>query len=95
MPRMEKLHRKYGAQRAVVFGVDSWETGDPVALMSKKGFTYKLLLKGEEMAPAYGVTSLPVVYVIGTDGRVIYSHAGPEQKNLAALIEKHLAASGT
>ena len=94
MPGMEKLRKKYGERGVVVFGVNSWETGDPVAMMKKKGFTYGLLLKGEEMAPSYGVTSLPVVYVIGTDGRVAYSHAGPEQKGLAELIEKQLADQG-
>lgn len=95
MPRMEKLHQKYKDQGVVVFGVNSWETGDPVALMNKKGCTYKLLLKGEEIAPAYGVTSLPVVCVIGVDGKVIYFHAGPDQKNLAELIEKQLGKHGT
>ena len=90
MPRMEKLHQKYMDQRVVVFGVNSWETGDAVATMNKKGCTYKLLLKGEEIAPEYGVTSLPVVCVIGVDGRVIYCRAGAEHKNLADVIEKHL-----
>jgi peroxiredoxin len=87
---MEKLHRKYADRGLVVLGVNSWETGDAVAAMSKKGCTYKLLLKGEEVAPAYGVTSLPVVCVIGADGRVVYCQAGAEHKELADLIEKHL-----
>ena len=95
MPRLEKLHRKYGGQGLVVFGVNSFETGDPVASMKKKGYTYALLLKGEELAPAYGVTSLPVVYVIGPDGRVAYAHAGPDHKDLADLVEQQLAARGT
>jgi len=95
MPRMEKLHRKYGGQGLVGFGFNYFETGDPVSAMSRKGYTYTLLLKGEELAPAYGVESLPVVYVIGADGKVIYSHAGPDHKNLADLVEKHLAARGT
>ena len=90
MPRMEKLQRKYGERGLVVFGVNSWETGDAVAAMNKKGCTYRLLLKGEEIAPAYGVTSLPVVCVIGADGRVIYCHAGAEHKELADVIERHL-----
>jgi thiol-disulfide isomerase/thioredoxin len=94
MPGMEKLQKKYGGRGVVVFGVNSWETGDPVAAMKKKGCTYTLLLKGEEMAPSYGVTSLPVVYVIGADGRVVYSHAGPKQKGLADLIEKQLGDQG-
>jgi len=94
MPRLEKLQRKYGGQGLVVFGVNSWETGDPVAAMGKKGCTYTLLLKGEEAAESYGVKSLPVVYVVGADGKVIYSHAGADQKNLDELIEKHLGDRG-
>jgi peroxiredoxin len=95
VPRMEKLHRKYGGQGVAVFGVSSWETGDPVGFMKKKGCTYRLLLKGEEVAPAYGVTILPAVCVVGADGRVVYCHAGADHKNLDALIEKQLKGQGT
>jgi|ERR1044071_3211101 peroxiredoxin len=95
MPRIEKLHRKYGAQGVVVFGVSSWETGDPAAKMKKKNCTYGLLLKGEEIAPAYGVETLPAVCVIGADGRIVYSHPGAEHKNLEAVIEKQLKGQGT
>jgi peroxiredoxin len=90
IPRLEKLHRKYAAQGVVVFGVNAFETGDPAAFMKKKNCTYGLLLKGEEIAPAYGVETLPVICVVGADGRIIYSHAGAEHKNLEALIEKQL-----
>jgi thioredoxin-like negative regulator of GroEL len=48
----------------------------------------------EEMAPDYGVTSLPVVYVISADGRVVYSHAGADPKDLSGLIEKNLGGQG-
>jgi len=95
MPRMEKLHRKYREQGVAVFGVSTFETGDPAALMKKKNCTYGLLLKGEEIAPAYGVETLPVVCVIGPDGRVVYSHAGADHKNLDAVVEKQLKRQGT
>jgi peroxiredoxin len=95
MPRMEKLHRKYGGQGVAVFGVSSFETGDAAAVMRKKNCTYGLLLKGEEIAPAYGVETLPVVCVIGPDGRVVYSHAGPDHKNLDAVVEKLLKGQRT
>lgn len=94
MPRMEKLHQKYKDQGVAVFGVSSWETGDPVAVMKKKKCTYGLLLKGEEVAPVYGVGILPAVCIIGVDGRIIYSHAGADHKNLDALIREHLKAHG-
>jgi len=95
MPRMEKLHRKYAGRGVAVFGVSSFETGDPAALMKKKNCTYGLLLKGEEIAPAYGVETLPAVCVIGPDGRVVYSHAGADHKNLDAVVEKQLKGQGT
>ena len=71
-----------------VFGVSSFETGDPVAVMKKKNCTYGLPLKGEEIAPAYGVETMPVVCVIGPDGRVAYSHAEADHKNLESVVEK-------
>ena len=94
MPKLDKLQKKYGERGLVVLGVSSFETGDPVALMKKRGINYTLLLKGEEMAPSYGVTSLPVLYVISADGKVVYSHAGPDTKRLEDLIEKQFGAQG-
>jgi peroxiredoxin len=95
MPRMEKLHRKYKGQGVAVFGVSSFETGDPVAAMKKKNCTYGLLLKGEEIAPAYGVETLPAVCVVGPDGRIVYSHAGADHKNLESVVEKLVKGQGT
>jgi thiol-disulfide isomerase/thioredoxin len=94
MPKLDKLQKKYGERGLVVLGVSSFDTGDPVALMKKRGITYTLLLKGEEMAPSYGVTSLPVLYVIGADGKIVYSHAGADTKKLEDLIEKQFGDQG-
>lgn len=95
MPRMQKLYEKYQDRGVVVFGINSWENNDPAALMKKKHYSYGLLLKGEVIAGAYKVTTLPAVYIIGADGRVIYSHEGVDDKNLASLIEKSLKLGGT
>jgi thiol-disulfide isomerase/thioredoxin len=92
MPRMQKLYEKFKDQGVVVFGVNSWEKKDPVEVMKQKRYSYGLLLKGEEIAEAYKVTSLPAVYMIGADGRIIYCHEGVDDKNLASLIEKYLKA---
>jgi thiol-disulfide isomerase/thioredoxin len=94
MPRMQKLYDRYHDEAVVVFGIDSWENSDPIAFMKKKRYRYGLLLKGEDIAPAYRVTTLPSVYIIGADGRVIYSHEGVDEKNPAELIEKYLKPSG-
>ena len=90
MPRMQKLHEKYGGKGVVVFGVNTREQRDPVALMRQKRLTYGLLLKGEEIARDYGVINLPVVYVIGADGTIIYRHEGLGGEDLSRVVEKHL-----
>lgn len=90
MPRMQKLHEKFADKGVVVLGLNSWEKSDPVTLMKKKQFTYELLLKGEGIADAYKITTLPVIYIIGHDGRVIYCHEGVDDKNLVSLIEKYI-----
>jgi thiol-disulfide isomerase/thioredoxin len=90
MPVLEKVHQKYKDKGVVVLGVNSWETGDPVSVMHQRGMTYRVLLKGEEMAPAYGVEAVPAIYVIGVDGKVIYFQSGVEEKGLPDAIEKYL-----
>ena len=90
MPRMQKLHEKFADQGVVILGINSWEKRDPITLMQKKRFSYRLLLKGEGLAEAYKITILPVVYIIGDDGTIIYCHEGADDKNLASVIEKYL-----
>lgn len=90
MPRMQKLHQKLADKGVVVLGVNSWEKSDPTTLMKKKQFTYELLLKGEGIADAYKIKILPVVYIIGHDGRIIYCHEGVDAQNLVSLIEKYI-----
>jgi peroxiredoxin len=87
---MQKLHEKYRDQGVAVFGVNSWENQDPAGFMQQKRYTYGLLLKGEQITEAYKVTIMPAVYLIGGDGRIIYSHEGVDDKNLSSLIEKQL-----
>jgi thiol-disulfide isomerase/thioredoxin len=89
MPRMQKLQQKFADKGVVVVGINSWENGDAVGLMKEKGYSYELLLNGERIAEAYKVKTLPVVYIVGSDGKIIYCHEGEDQKDLGAVIEKY------
>ena len=94
MPRMQKLQEKYAERGVRVFGVNAWERADPSTAMSEKRLTYTLLLNGERIARSYGVINLPVVYIVGVDGKIIFRHEGVEDKNLGKTIEKHLKEHG-
>ena len=89
MPQMQKLHEKYKDRGVTVFGVSSWEKNDPTILMKEKHYTYGLLLKGEEITDQYGVGTLPAVYIIGPDGRVIYRHEGVA-RDFGSIIKNQL-----
>jgi len=41
--------------------------------MKDRGYSYGLMLHGETISAAYAVVGLPTMYVIGVDGRIIYS----------------------
>lgn len=76
--------------QSIQLGDGGW--GIPLDI--QKGYSYGLLLNGERIAEAYKVTSLPVVYVLGLDGKIIYCHEGEDHKDLSAVIEKYLKANG-
>lgn len=93
MPGLQSLHEKYRRRGVVVFGVNTWEESNPVEFMKRGGYTYGLLLKGEGVAQAYRVSSLPTLYVIGVDGTIIHRVRGIDD-DLGPLIEKHLRENG-
>jgi peroxiredoxin len=94
MPQMQELQDVFRESGLVVQGVNSWEENDPSAMMAKKGARYPLLLNGESIANSYGVRLLPVVYVIGRDGRIAYRHEGAD-KTLRKAIENSLKVPDT
>jgi peroxiredoxin len=93
MPGVQKLHERFKDQPVRVYGLATWERGDPVAYMRDNGFTYGLLLQADRVAEAYGVSGIPTFYVIGTDGRILHTEVGFDprmESKIGKLIEEHL-----
>jgi thiol-disulfide isomerase/thioredoxin len=91
LPSLEKLFEKYGHRGVEIFGVNCWEESNSEAYMKEKGYKFPLLLKGETIARAYHVRDIPVVYIIGVDGKIIYSNEG-DQRDLSTVVEPYLSA---
>jgi len=85
MPEIQRLHEKYLSRDLIVFGVNTWEESNSSGYMKEQGFTYGLLLKGEDIAKAYRVNILPTVYVIGGDGTIIFRSIGVHD-NLSSFL---------
>lgn len=89
MPSVQKIHDKYKDNKNVrVYGVNTWEQSDPAQFMRDKKYTYGLLLRGDDVAKAYGVAGIPAFFVIGPDGKVLMSETGFDPGKAAEFEKK-------
>lgn len=93
MPAIQALHEKYKDKGVEVIGITVWEAGDPVKYMKDNKFTYTLLLRGDDVAPAYAIQGIPRLVVIGKDGTVVHDATGYDKEaeaNLSTVIDRAL-----
>ncbi len=94
MPSIQAVHEKFKGRGVNVFGVAVADAeGQPAAYMKRKGYTYTLLMKGDEVAAAYKAVMLPTLYVIGPDGKVVHAEFGLRQNlqtELSSVLENAL-----
>lgn len=76
IPFLQKIHEEYKDKDVIVIGINTYESGDPAKFMLDKGYTYRLLLNGDEVAKEYRVNSIPTLYIVGPDGKILYGEVG-------------------
>lgn len=74
MPHLEVIYGKYRSKGLKFYAVDVYEDGkkDPLEYFNEKGYSFTLLLQGDDVAKEYGVRGTPGLYVIDKDKKVIY-----------------------
>ncbi len=92
MPKINNIYEKYNRFGINVIGISCREPeeADPSKFMADRGIKYKALLNGDSVAKSYNVSGFPTLYVIGSDGRIIFSEAGYRDdidSVLSAIIE--------
>ena len=95
MPGIQRLHEKFKDKPVTVLGIATWERGDAAAFMKEKGYTYGLLLNGDQVAARYGLRGIPALFVIGPDGKILhiasgFDPTGKSDQQLEELIEAAL-----
>ncbi|PIE53579.1 hypothetical protein CSA37_01050 [Candidatus Fermentibacteria bacterium] len=86
MPVLQELHEAHG-EELVVLGINVWEQQDPASFMAENGFTYPIVVQGDQVAEDYIVEGIPAIYVIAPDGTVAYHAVGADPANEEALRE--------
>jgi len=96
MPLVQKLHERFAEGGKVrVIGISTAERSDadPAQFMHDAGYTYGLLVHGERIQHDYLAASLPTLYVIDEEGKVLHASVGFEPDldvRLGELIAEHL-----
>jgi thiol-disulfide isomerase/thioredoxin len=97
MPTLQEFHKTYESKGLKVVGINAFERGDPVKYKKDQGYTYTLLLKGDGVATAFGVSGIPAFFLIDREGNLAWKSTGwgPRSKEpMKKAIEDALARGG-
>jgi thiol-disulfide isomerase/thioredoxin len=95
MPILQRLDQKYRERGLHVLTVDVKEEGAMTLAthFHEKGYMWPLLLDGDRVARSFGVETLPALFLIDGEGKIIHTHAAYDanlENELSPLIERQL-----
>jgi len=78
IPHLVEMNRKYGKQGLQILGISVDEDGERAVKMFAEEFrvNYPLALAGDPMTLAYGIRSVPVMYLINKKGIIVEVNRG-------------------
>src|SRR6266852_6617276 len=87
-PFLERLHKRYGGDRATFLGISQDDAKSTNNFAKEYGITFPILIDDENgyvVSNAYGLTSVPTIFLIETDGTVKLSCMGFDKKDLEKI----------
>lgn len=95
MPHLKELNAQYKDKGLVVVSVTTRDPkGDPVAFMRKKGYTWRMVPKGDAAADAFRVHAVPTLYLLDEEGKIIFRETGLSESTkevLDGLLKRRLS----
>jgi cytochrome c biogenesis protein CcmG/thiol:disulfide interchange protein DsbE len=92
-PFLERLHERYGGDGVSFLGISQDDARGTRDFAKEYGATFPMLIDDENgyaVSNAYGLTNVPTIFLIDTDGTVEVSSMGFDKKDLEN-IAAHLA----
>jgi len=92
-PFLERLYKRYGGDAVTFLGISQDDPRSTNKFANEYGITFPVLIDDENgyvVSNAYGLTNVPTMFLIETDGAVKVSSMGFDKKDLEA-IAGHLA----
>jgi len=87
-PFLERLYKRYGGDSATFLGISQDDARSTNKFAKEYGVTFPIVLDDENrylVSNAYGLTNVPTIFLIDTDGTVKLSCMGFDKKNLETI----------
>jgi peroxiredoxin len=86
-PFLERMYKRYGGNGVIFLGVSQDDAKATKKFASEYGVTFPMVLDDKNYAAsnAYGLTSVPTIFLIDTDGTVRVVCMGFEKKGLEEI----------
>jgi peroxiredoxin len=88
-PFLERIHKRYGGDRVTFLGVSQDDPKATKKFASEYGVTFPMAMddKGYPASNAYGLTSVPTIFLVDADGTVRVVCMGFEKKGLEDIAD--------
>lgn len=88
-PFLERLYKRYGNGSATIFGISQDDAAATKAFAKEYGITFPMALDEKQKeypaSNAYGLTNVPSIFLIETDGSVKVACIGFDKKDLESI----------
>ena len=87
-PYLERVYRAYGNQAVSLVGVSQNALKETAAFVKDYGLSFPILLddpRGYPVSNAYGLTNVPTIFWIDSDGEIEISSVGWVKKEIEAI----------
>ena len=96
LPFVERIHKAYGNAKLAILGISQDDASDTKEFAAEYGLTFPSLVDAHEYAVsnAYGLTNVPTLFLIQTDGTIAASFTGFDKQGLegvSASFAEHIS----
>src|SRR5271167_947535 len=87
-PFLERIYKAYGNRNVTIVGISQNEKKDTAAFIKEYGVTFPVLLDDADSYPvsnAYGLTNVPSLFWIASDGEIELSSVGWVKADFEAI----------
>ena len=91
LPYLERVFKAYPSQRFTFLGVSQNDNKDTQAFAKEYGITFPLAIDPSDKytaSNAYGLTNVPTLFLIGTDGSIELSSVGWSKADIEELSRR-------